>query len=53
MRKSQELQVIASLPDDIDFGVLLDKLLLLRKLAVAEQEFAERKGYAAKLNLPP
>lgn len=44
MRKSQVLQVIESLPDEVDFGVLLDKLLLLRKLEVAEQEIAEGKG---------
>jgi hypothetical protein len=44
MRKADVLRVVNAFPDEVEFDVLLDKLLLLRKIEVAEREIAEGKG---------
>ena len=43
MSKDRILEVVEALPDDVDIDSLIEKLYLLRRLEVAEQEIAEGK----------
>ena len=43
MSKDRILEVVEALPDDVDVDSLIEKLYLLRRLEVAEQEIAEGK----------
>ena len=40
MSKEQILELVEGLPDDVDLDKLIEKLYLLRRLELAEQEIA-------------
>jgi hypothetical protein len=43
MSKDRILEVIEALPDDVNIDSLIEKLYLIRRLEVAEEEIAEGK----------
>jgi hypothetical protein len=43
MSKNQIIEVIEALPDDVDLDTLIEKLYLLRRLELAEEEIAAGK----------
>jgi hypothetical protein len=43
MSKDRILEVLEALPDDVDIDSLIEKLYLLRRLEVAEEEIAAGK----------
>jgi hypothetical protein len=40
MQKGRILEVVGSLPDDVDLDSLIEKLYLLKRLELAEEEIA-------------
>jgi len=56
MRKEKILEVLQALPDEVDVDSLMEKLYLLRKIEVAEQQLADGQGIShehAKKQLEP
>jgi hypothetical protein len=43
MSKNQIIEVIEALPDDVDLDSLIEKLYLLRRLELADEEIAAGK----------
>jgi hypothetical protein len=43
MQKERILEVVGALPDDVDIDCLIEKLYLLRRLELAEEEIATGK----------
>jgi hypothetical protein len=43
MQKDRILEVVGALPDDVDVDSLIEKLYLLRRLELAEEEIAAGK----------
>ena len=43
MGKNRILEVVEALPDDVDLDLLIEKLYLLRRLELAEEEIAAGK----------
>ena len=43
MQKERILEVVGALPDDVDVDSLIEKLYLLRRLELAEEEIAAGK----------
>jgi hypothetical protein len=44
MRKDKVRQVIDALPEDVDLDALLEKLYLLKKIEIAEEQLAQGHG---------
>ena len=44
MQKEMIQQVVCELPDEVDVDVLVEKLYLLDKIAVAEKQLADGQG---------
>ncbi|MGO8747756.1 MAG: hypothetical protein ACLQNE_17425 [Thermoguttaceae bacterium] len=44
MRKNKLQQVFDTLPEDVDLDALLERLYLLKKIEVAEEELAQGQG---------
>ena len=44
MRKEKIQQVVDSLPEEVDVDALMEKLYLLRKLEIAEEQLADGLG---------
>ena len=43
MQKAQLAEIVDSLPDEVDLDALIERLHLLRRLEIAEEEIAEGK----------
>jgi hypothetical protein len=43
MQKERILEVVGALPEDVDVDSLIEKLYVLRRLELAEQEIADGK----------
>jgi hypothetical protein len=43
MEKERVLEVVEDLPDNVDLDALIERLYLLRRLEIAEEEVAEGK----------
>ena len=55
MRKEKILEVLQTLPDEVDVDSLMEKLYLLRKIEVAERQLADGQGIShenAKKHVP-
>ena len=44
MRKEKVQQVVSALPEEVDVDALMEKLYLLRKLEIAEEQLARGQG---------
>ena len=44
MQKEMIQQVVCELPDEVDVDVLVEKLYLLNKIAIAEKQLADGQG---------